>query len=296
MPPLSRARAPTRPPTSSRPQRTETDLSTSSPALTPPVLVAEVIAHFYPRLVELHNYSSANAMTQKVYNWQTLNSRALKKLGFQIPREEFMDVCNCRAGAIERVLKLCKFKMAEFQRKHGVAGKGPAGGQTQANGAVDAAAAGAASGGGGGAGAAAGEGANGAGVPHGIPHAFNCQNCGYANVVFGAGEAGARADESVAPPGILKTPGLTRETDGEGGEFIAAGAPAGAPAEAAVIQQGVDPGLVKQKDVIIAELRETNSILEAKSRKLEQLVRLKDAKIQTLLNKLQALGALRPAE
>ena len=100
----------------------------------------------------------------------------------------------------------------------------------------------------------------------------------------------------IAPPGILKTPGLTRETDGEGGEFVAAGgAPAGAPAEPTVIQ-GVDPGLVKQKDIIIAELRETNSILDAKSRKLEQLVRLKDAKIQTLLNKLQALGALRSGE
>ena len=138
LPPLSRARAPTRPTTSSRPRRAETDLLPPSPLPHPSVLVAEVIAHFYPRLVELPNYSSANATTQKVYNWQTLNSRALKKLGFQIPREEFMDVCNCRAGAIERVLKLCKFKMAEFQRKHGVAGKGPAGGQTQANNAVDA--------------------------------------------------------------------------------------------------------------------------------------------------------------
>ena len=44
------------------------------------------------------------------------------------------------------------------------------------------------------------------------------------------------------------------------------------------------------KDVVIAELKETNDILETKSRKLEQLVRLKDAKIQTLLAKLQALG------
>ena len=60
------------------------------------VLVAEVIAHFYPKLVELHNYSGANAMSPKVYNWQTLNARALKKLGFQIPREDFMGVCNCR--------------------------------------------------------------------------------------------------------------------------------------------------------------------------------------------------------
>jgi|TARA_B100001778_G_scaffold305781_1_gene284631 hypothetical protein len=51
---------------------------------------------------------------------------------------------------------------------------------------------------------------------------------------------------------------------------------------------------LRRKDQLVAELRETNSILDAKSRKLEQLVRLKDAKIQTLLNKLQALGALRP--
>ena len=51
--------------------------------------------------------------------------------------------------------------------------------------------------------------------------------------------------------------------------------------------------IVKQKDIMISELRETNTILDAKARKLEQLVRLKDAKIQTLLNKLQALGALR---
>ena len=54
-----------------------------------------------------------------------------------------------------------------------------------------------------------------------------------------------------------------------------------------------DPA-TRRKDLLVAELRETNSILDAKSRKLEQLVRLKDAKIQTLLNKLQALGALRP--
>ena len=52
-------------------------------------------------------------MTQKVYNWQTLNTRALKKR-LPIPREEFMDVCNCRPS-VERVLKLCKFKMAGFR-------------------------------------------------------------------------------------------------------------------------------------------------------------------------------------
>ena len=61
------------------------------------VLVAEVIAHFYPRLIELHNYSSANAMTQKMYNWQTLNQRALRKLGSPRSRSR-----TCRTAATTR--------------------------------------------------------------------------------------------------------------------------------------------------------------------------------------------------
>eukprot|EP00286_Rhodomonas_abbreviata_P003581 CAMPEP_0181346106 /NCGR_PEP_ID=MMETSP1101-20121128/33138_1 /TAXON_ID=46948 /ORGANISM="Rhodomonas abbreviata, Strain Caron Lab Isolate" /LENGTH=70 /DNA_ID=CAMNT_0023458171 /DNA_START=149 /DNA_END=357 /DNA_ORIENTATION=+ len=33
------------------------------------VLMAETVNHFYPKLVEMHNYSGANAFTQKLYNW-----------------------------------------------------------------------------------------------------------------------------------------------------------------------------------------------------------------------------------
>lgn len=40
----------------------------------PAVLFAETVNYFFPRLVEVHNYSAANAFSQKMYNWQTLNS------------------------------------------------------------------------------------------------------------------------------------------------------------------------------------------------------------------------------
>ena len=33
------------------------------------VLVAEIVAHYFPRLVELHNYSGGNGYAQKIYNW-----------------------------------------------------------------------------------------------------------------------------------------------------------------------------------------------------------------------------------
>ena len=37
------------------------------------VLAAEVVHHFLPQMVELHNFSPANASQQKVENWRTLN-------------------------------------------------------------------------------------------------------------------------------------------------------------------------------------------------------------------------------
>ena len=36
------------------------------------VLMAEVVHHFFPRDVDVKNYSAANSVRQKLYNWQTL--------------------------------------------------------------------------------------------------------------------------------------------------------------------------------------------------------------------------------
>lgn len=38
-----------------------------------PVMAAEVVKHFFPKLVELHNYTPANSAQQKLCNWSTLN-------------------------------------------------------------------------------------------------------------------------------------------------------------------------------------------------------------------------------
>ena len=44
------------------------------------VLAAEVVRHFLPKLVELHNYSPANSTQQKMDNWRTVNSQYPKNL------------------------------------------------------------------------------------------------------------------------------------------------------------------------------------------------------------------------
>ena len=88
------------------------------------VLCAEVVRHYFPALVELHNYSPANSVTQKTYNWSTLNNKVFRRLGFSLPKADVDAVCNCTPGAVERVLKLIKVKMATYKVRRGRDGTG----------------------------------------------------------------------------------------------------------------------------------------------------------------------------
>ena len=133
------------------------------------MLTAELVAHYFPKLVELHNYSPAHNSVQKMYNWSTLNQKVrgaacpdaacrsclhllglppcfelhsrmqpyqtalpahplslqvFKRMGFALAREQFEAVANAEAGAIERVLKLVRTRMARFQEGGSTAGGG----------------------------------------------------------------------------------------------------------------------------------------------------------------------------
>ncbi|CEM02240.1 unnamed protein product [Vitrella brassicaformis CCMP3155] len=69
------------------------------------VLMAEVVSHLFPKLVELHNYSAANSVAKKVYNWNTLNQRVFKKMGFQLESTDVDDVVNAKPYTIEKILR-----------------------------------------------------------------------------------------------------------------------------------------------------------------------------------------------
>lgn len=183
------------------------------------VLVAEIVAHYFPRVVELHNYSSANSLTQKMYNWNTLNARVFRKLGFTVSKPDCEEVTSAQPGAIERVLKLVRHKLA----RHLPGGRL---GSAQQGGIV--------------------AGMAGMGV--------------HDNGQRGAGDG--------------------RMHVGDPHAHAHGGMHAGNAAAAAAAAAEVSRELLADKEATIQELRETNEILETKVRKLEQLVRLKDAKIQ----------------
>jgi len=116
------------------------------------VLMAEIVKHFFPKLVQLHNYSTASSYTQKLYNWNTLNrtltsaivcvifykkviwvvyrynnfflqlnwcalEKVFKKLQFQVSRDDIDAIVRCKLGAIEQILKSFQVKVTQMQQK-----------------------------------------------------------------------------------------------------------------------------------------------------------------------------------
>ena len=68
------------------------------------MLLAEVVHHYFPKYVELHNYSSANSVRQKLYNWSTLNNKVFKRLDFEVKKADIEAIVNCKPGVIELIL------------------------------------------------------------------------------------------------------------------------------------------------------------------------------------------------
>ena len=78
------------------------------------VLVAEIIKHFIPKIVDMHNYSAAHSVSQKTYNWNTLNVKVLKKLNLNLSKDEIEAVVNMTPDAIEKILLALKVQI-EFK-------------------------------------------------------------------------------------------------------------------------------------------------------------------------------------
>lgn len=176
-------------------------------------MLAEVVAAYFPELVELHNYSSANSVQQKIYNFETLNQRVLRKFDYQLPRTVIEDLVNCKSGVIESVLNTLQFKMAKFREKRKKV-KAP-----------------------------------------------NVQS----------------PPETPSSPGHISSPSEHRKISEKKQSKVK-------QKPNVSVQVSVDEELLLEKEEQIKELQETVEILELKIAKLEQLVRLKDNKIQKLLS------------
>lgn len=193
------------------------------------LLAAEVAHYFFPTRVDLHNYSSANSLDQKRYNWNTLNVKVLKKLGYMIHPSDIERTIKAEPGAVERVLAQMMSYLQEKARS--------------------------------------------------------------ARVRQALGDEGG---EPYKPQQPLQTPPRYHEISVKEGSqsrepnASSAKSPQGYP-QSRAMQREVDTEILVEKEHTIHELRETVMIMSEKIRKLEQLVRIKDTKIESLNSKIEKL-------
>ncbi|CAD7972241.1 unnamed protein product [Amoebophrya sp. A25] len=225
------------------------------------LLCAEVLCQYFPRLVDLHNYSAANSYAQKMYNWNTMNKKVLKKLGFQLHPSDIEDVIKAVPGAVEKVLVLMQHYMARYKRQQ-EQGESVAG--TPAASARGSASASSAPRGGsqqGGATAAASSRVSANGQQQSASMS--------GNVVGGSSSGGGAASASTGSNG-------TRVSAGGGQQNM--------------VSREILQREQEESSLTIQELRETILLMSEKIKKLEQLVRIKDAKIDGLQTKLASIG------
>lgn len=72
--------------------------------LTDVVPVAKIFKKVHPKLVDMHNYTPRNSLALKLQNWQTFNSKVLRKLGLNLTKSALEQLANGSAGAIESLL------------------------------------------------------------------------------------------------------------------------------------------------------------------------------------------------
>ena len=80
-------------------------------------LLAEVIKHYCPKIVDLNTYLPAATTNQKCYNWNTLHTRVLKKLGVKLTKQEINDIILCKSLAIEHLLEKVYSGIEKFTGK-----------------------------------------------------------------------------------------------------------------------------------------------------------------------------------
>eukprot|EP00658_Telonema_sp_P-2_P033290 TRINITY_DN24464_c0_g1_i1.p1 TRINITY_DN24464_c0_g1~~TRINITY_DN24464_c0_g1_i1.p1 ORF type:complete len:295 (-),score=44.08 TRINITY_DN24464_c0_g1_i1:343-1227(-) len=83
------------------------------------VLVAEIVAHSFPRLVDLHNYVCASKFDLKQTNWSLLNRKVFKRLGFRMSDQDIVQVCESRPGAINGTLNALQAQMEKIAANNG---------------------------------------------------------------------------------------------------------------------------------------------------------------------------------
>jgi len=75
--------------------------------------VGEIIKHFLPHVIELHNLTPAHNLQQKLANWGILNAKVFSRFGLNVPLNITQNISNGKPGYIEVFLYNLRYKIEE---------------------------------------------------------------------------------------------------------------------------------------------------------------------------------------
>lgn len=87
--------------------------------------IAEVVAHFCPKLIDMNVYHPVSATPQKVTQWNTLNKKVLSKLDCTTPTAMIKKVVDYKEGAAELILRNLKLKIEHHLKPERKESAGP---------------------------------------------------------------------------------------------------------------------------------------------------------------------------
>ena len=231
------------------------------------VLAAEVVHSYLPRIVELHNYSAANSVTQKEYNWTTLNDKVFRRFGFHLTSDDIEQIVRARPGVIERTLLNMRTKLENAKLGKGNSGRSgaskSAGSKRQTREPVT-----------------------------------DARGMGNDRQRGNDRQSAAPLREQRQQPVRRQQPQQQQQqfqqqqqqpqqnNYNEPTSYNNGNNNNNGSMYPQTMQKEVDQEMLEEKEQEVQELRETIDILELKVKKLEQLVRLKDSKIQALTSKM----------
>lgn len=77
------------------------------------LLIAEIVAYFFPDYVDFDSYQPARNMSQRTKNWRVLNAEVFPKIGLHAPGTVVHDITNSDPRAIELFLLHLREKIEE---------------------------------------------------------------------------------------------------------------------------------------------------------------------------------------
>uniref|UniRef100_A0A3B5Q523 Sperm flagellar 1 n=1 Tax=Xiphophorus maculatus TaxID=8083 RepID=A0A3B5Q523_XIPMA len=75
------------------------------------VMVAEIVKHYFPRIVDVHNYITSCNTQQKRSNWKLINKKVFSKLDFYVSEDMVEKIVSSTPGVILQVLFSLKEKL-----------------------------------------------------------------------------------------------------------------------------------------------------------------------------------------